>query len=236
MKALEVQGLRRAFGGLVAVNDVSFAVEPGEVVGVIGPNGSGKSTLFNLLTGVLKPDHGSIHLFGTDITRAAIHHIARLGVARTFQIPQLFINMTVRDNLLAATVEGSWHDAPERADAVLELLQLDPVSDQLARGLSGGQQRLLEMGRILMRSPKLVFLDEVAAGVHPKLRVTIMKAIEELRARRVGIFVIEHDMELTQTVCDRMIVMNAGSILAQGSFKEVTSDAAVMEAYLGGGL
>lgn len=230
---IEAQALRRTFGGLVAVNDIDFAVNAGEIVGFIGPNGSGKSTLFNLLTGVLKPDSGQVRLFGKNITGQPTHTIARAGVARTFQIPLLFGNMTVRENLLAASVESQWDTVVERSRQVLELLELGHMSDQLASSLSGGQQRLLEMGRVLMRDPKVVFLDEVAAGVHPRLRQIILSAIGTLRDQGVSIFVIEHDMELTKSICDRMIVMDAGQIIARGTFEEVTSDPTVMSAYLG---
>lgn len=233
MTVLEVTALRRTFGGLVAVQGIDFSVNAGEVVGFIGPNGSGKSTLFNLLTGVLKPDSGRIRLFGEDIVGRPTHLIARAGVARTFQIPMLFWNMTVHENLLAASVEGDWSTAQERAEQALELLELRHMAHQQARGLSGGQQRLLEMGRILMRDPRVVFLDEVAAGVHPRLRGIILNAIRKLRSQGASIFVIEHDMELTQSICDRMIVMDAGQIIAQGSFDEVTADPTVMKAYLG---
>src|SRR5699024_1831348 len=165
MNVLEVSALRRTFGGLVALQDVGFSASPGEVIGVIGPNGSGKSTLFNLLTGVLKPDTGQIKLFGKDIVGRSTHRIARAGVARTFQIPMLFWNMSVRENLFAASVEENWSTVDSRAEQVLQLLQLEHMANESARDLSGGQQRLLEMGRILMRDAKVVFLDEVAAGV-----------------------------------------------------------------------
>ena len=233
MSALEVRELRRSFGGIAAVAGVSFTVKPAEIVGIIGPNGSGKSTLFNLLTGVLKPDSGDVKLFGKDITRWPAHRVARAGLGRTFQIPALFTNMSVRENLWTASVEGDWKTAPERADKVLELLDLERVADELAGGLSGGQQRLLEMGRVLMRSPRVVLLDEVAAGVHPRLRQIILAAVRRLRDEDTTFLVIEHDMELAQDVCDRLIVMDAGQIVAEGSFEQITHDPHVMEAYLG---
>lgn len=233
MTVLEVSAVRRTFGGLVAVHGIDFTIDGGEVVGFIGPNGSGKSTLFNLLTGVLKPDSGNIRLFGEDIVGRPTHLIARAGVARTFQIPMLFWNMTLLENLLAATVEENWSTAQFRAEQVLELLELQHMTHHQARDLSGGQQRLLEMGRILMRDPKVVFLDEVAAGVHPRLREIILTAIRKLRGQGVSICVIEHDMELTQSICDRMIVMDAGKVIAEGPFETVTSDPTVMKAYLG---
>ena len=233
MTVLEVSAVRRTFGGLVAVQGIDFTIGAGEVVGFIGPNGSGKSTLFNLLTGVLKPDSGNIRLFGEDIVGRPTHLIARAGVARTFQIPMLFWNMTLLENLLAATVEENWSTAQSRAQRVLELLELQHMTHHQARDLSGGQQRLLEMGRILMRDPKVVFLDEVAAGVHPRLREIILTAIRKLRGQGVSICVIEHDMELTQSICDRMIVMDAGKVIAEGPFETVTADPTVMKAYLG---
>ena len=224
---------RHTLGGLVAVHGIDFTINAGEVIGFIGPNGSGKSTLFNLLTGVLKPDSGKIRLFGEGIVGRPTHLIARAGVARTFQIPMLFWNMTLFENLLAATVEENWVTAQSRAEQVLELLELQHMAHHQARDLSGGQQRLLEMGRILMRDPKLVFLDEVAAGVHPRLREIILAAIRRQRERGVSICVIEPDMELTQSICDRMIVMDAGKVIAEGDFDAVTSDPTVMKAYLG---
>lgn len=230
---LEVKDLGRSFGGIKAVDGVSFTVQQAEIVGIIGPNGSGKSTLFNLLTGVHKADRGKVTLFGHDITRKPSHKIARAGLSRTFQLPALFVNMSVRQNLWTAAVEGDWHAAPALAEDVLELLDLAHVAHELAGSLSGGQQRLLEMGRVLMQKPRLVLLDEVAAGVHPRLRQTILKAIRELRAKDTTFLIIEHDLELTQDICDRMIVMDAGKIVAEGSFEQITRDPHVMEAYLG---
>ena len=230
---LEVKDLGRSFGGIAAVDGVSFSVDQAEIVGIIGPNGSGKSTLFNLLTGVHKADRGQVTLFGHDITRTPSHKIARAGLSRTFQLPALFVNMSVRQNLWTAAVEGDWHGAPALANDVLELLDLGHVSEELAGSLSGGQQRLLEMGRVLMQAPRVVLLDEVAAGVHPRLRQIILTAIRELRSKDTTFLIIEHDLELTQDICDRMIVMDAGKIVAEGSFEKITHDPHVMEAYLG---
>ena len=233
MSVLEVSELRRAFGGIQAVDGVTFDVQPQEVVGIIGPNGSGKSTLFNLVTGVYRPDGGTIRLLGSDISRMAPHRIARAGLGRTFQIPGLFVNMTVRQNLLTAAVHGDWKAAPERADAVLEQLDITHVADDLAGSLSGGQQRLLEFGRVLMQDPRLILLDEVTAGVHPRLREIILGAIRRLREDGRTFVVIEHDMELVRTICERVIVMDAGQIVAQGPFDAVANDPHVVEAYLG---
>jgi branched-chain amino acid transport system ATP-binding protein len=233
MSVLEVQELRRAFGGIQAVAGVSFTVERQEIVGIIGPNGSGKSTLFNLVTGLHAPNAGTIRLLGRDVTGWTSHRIARVGLGRTFQIPALFTNMTVRQNLLTAAVQGSWKDAPQRAEQVLDALDLVRVADDLAGTLSGGQQRLLEFGRVRMHDPDLILLDEVTAGVHPRLREIILAEVGRLREQGRTFVVIEHDMELVRTICERVIVMDAGEIVAQGPFEEVARDQQVVEAYLG---
>jgi branched-chain amino acid transport system ATP-binding protein len=233
MSVLEVHDLRRAFGGIEAVAGVSFTVERQEIVGIIGPNGSGKSTLFNLVTGLHAPTAGTIRLLGRDVTGWTSHRIARVGLGRTFQIPALFINMTVRQNLLTAAVQGSWKDAPQRAEQVLDALDLVRVADDLAGTLSGGQQRLLEFGRVRMHDPDLILLDEVTAGVHPRLREIILGEVGRLREQGRTFVVIEHDMELVRTICERVIVMDAGEIVAQGPFEEVARDQQVVEAYLG---
>jgi branched-chain amino acid transport system ATP-binding protein len=233
MTVLAVENVARAFGGIRAVDGVTFGVEKAEIVGIIGPNGSGKSTLFNLLTGTLKPGAGTITLFDKNITKLPAYKIARAGLGRTFQIPALFVNMTVRENLWTAAVQFDWNNATARADTVLEQLELTRVADDLASSLSGGQQRLLEMGRILMQEPKVALLDEVAAGVHPRLRQIMLDAIRTLRDAGTTFLIIEHDMELAQDICDRIIVMDAGKIVAQGSFEEISHDPHVMEAYLG---
>lgn len=233
MSILQVSELFRAFGGIRAVDGVTFEVAQAEIVGIIGPNGSGKSTLFNLLTGAIKPDSGTVTLFDKNITRLAPHRIARAGLARTFQIPALFVNMTVRENLWTAAVQFDWDNARADADTVLDRLDFTHVAEDLASSLSGGQQRLLEMGRVLMRKPKVALLDEVAAGVHPRLRQIMLDAIRDLRDAGTTFLVIEHDMELAQDICDRILVMDAGKIVAQGSFEEISHDPHVMEAYLG---
>jgi branched-chain amino acid transport system ATP-binding protein len=233
MSVLEVRDLRRTFGGIEAVAGVSFAVARQEIVGIIGPNGSGKSTVFNLVTGLHAPTAGTIRLLGRDVTGWTSHRIARVGLGRTFQIPALFTNMTVRQNLLTAAVQGSWKDAPQRAERVLDALDLVRVADDLAATLSGGQQRLLEFGRVRMHDPDLILLDEVTAGVHPRLREIILGEVGRLREQGRTFVVIEHDMELVRTICERVIVMDAGEIVAQGAFEEVARDRQVVEAYLG---
>jgi branched-chain amino acid transport system ATP-binding protein len=233
MSVLEARDLRRAFGGIQAVAGISFGVDAQEIVGIIGPNGSGKSTLFNLVTGIHAPDSGTVRLLGRDVTGRPAHRMARAGLGRTFQIPGLFVNMTVRQNLLASAVHADWKGAPERAAGVLEQLDIAHVADDLAGTLSGGQQRLLEFGRVLMADPRVILLDEVTAGVHPRLREIILGAVGRLRDDGRTFVVIEHDMELVRTICDRVIVMDAGEIVAEGPFETIARDQQVVEAYLG---
>ncbi len=234
MSMLSVENLRRSFGGVQAVNDVSLEVEESEILGLIGPNGSGKTTLFNLVTGVHRPDAGRVAFRGRDTTGWSVYRIARLGLGRTFQIPALFLNMTVFENLLAAAVEAAdWKGAPGRAAEILGLLDLERLRDEPAESLSGGQQRLLELGRVLMQDPRLVLLDEVTAGVDPRLRSIILDAVRSLRHEGKTFVVIEHDMEFVSTICDRIVVMDFGSVVAAGDFEAISKDSQVMEAYLG---
>lgn len=233
MTALEVQGLERAFGGIKAVRGVSFTVEQQEIVGIIGPNGSGKSTLFNLLSGVYAPHAGTITLLGRNVTGWPSYRIARAGLGRTFQIPAPFANMTVRENLFAAAVEAAWQGVREKAVQVLAALDLGHVADDLAETLSGGQRRLLEFARVWMRGSSVILLDEVTAGVNPRLREIILGAVRKLRDQGKTFIIIEHDMELLRAVSERVIVMDAGVIVAQGRFADVASDPLVIDAYLG---
>ncbi len=233
MKAVEVRDLNLAFGGVKAVSGVSFGIDTAEIVGIIGPNGSGKSTLFNLLTGVYAPASGSIALLGRDITGWAPYRIARAGLGRTFQIPAPFTNMTVYENLLTAAVEGAWNTAHERAERIVDALGLAPVVHDPAETLSGGQLRLLEFGRVWMRDPAVFLLDEVTAGVNPRLRQIILDAVRGLRGQGKTFLVIEHDMELLQAIAERVIVMDAGLLVMEGSFAEVASNQQVIDAYLG---
>lgn len=230
---LVVRELYRHFGGIKAVNGVSLDVARHEIAGLIGPNGSGKSTLFSLVSGAVTPDRGQIRFDGHEIGGRKTHVIARLGLARTFQIPAMFDNMTVIENLLAAAAEGHWQGARERAAETLALLKLDHVADNRASDVSGGQQKLLEFGRVIMRQASLILLDEVTAGVHPNIRNIIVEAIARLRKRGVTFLIIEHDMEIVRNVCDRIIVMDAGRVVASGSFDDIVRDSEVMQTYLG---
>jgi branched-chain amino acid transport system ATP-binding protein len=230
---LVVRDLYRHFGGIKATDGVSIDVGRREIAGLIGPNGSGKSTLFSLVSGTVTPDRGQIRFDGHEIAGRSAHRIARLGLARTFQIPAMFDNMTVTENLLAAAAEGHWQGARERASETLSLLKLEPVADNRASDISGGQQKLLEFGRAVMRQASLILLDEVTAGVHPNIRKTILEAIARLRDRGVSFLIIEHDMEMVRNVCDRIIVMDAGRVVASGSFEEIVRNSEVMQSYLG---
>lgn len=230
---LAVRGVTRSFGGIQAVAEVDLDVERQEIVGLIGPNGSGKSTLFNLIAGAAAPDSGSIRFQGIDITGEPAYRIARRGMGRTFQIPSLFENMSVMDNLLAGAVEGAWRGAAARAREALELLELRAVRDHLASELSGGQQKLLELARLFMRQPTLLLLDEVTAGVHVNIRRIILDAVTRMRGEGATFIVIEHDMELIKTVCDRIVVMDSGRVVASGGFDDIAGNSEVMQAYLG---
>jgi branched-chain amino acid transport system ATP-binding protein len=248
---LHARGLTRRFGGFIAVNDVSITMAPGGLVGVIGPNGAGKSTLFALLTGFLQPDLGEVRLGGRDITRLAPQLRARAGVARTFQVPREFAGMSVRDNLMAAAPDQSGERllnlflGPARirreeeaiaakAEETARFLKLTPVLDNLAGGLSGGQKKLLEIGRALMADPGLMLLDEPFAGVNPVLIEEIMARIRELNARGIGFLIIEHDLAALTRLVPLLHVMDQGRIIASGAPEEVLARAEVREAYLGG--
>lgn len=230
---LVLEGLVKRFGGVAAVDGVSLSVAPLEIVGVIGPNGSGKSTLFNLVAGTLPLDEGRVWLGDIEVTGQSAWRIARAGIARTFQIPSLFDNISVRDNLLTAAVEGDWKGAPQRARDVMEMLEIGQVADNLASELSGGQQKLLEFGRVCMRDPEVVLLDEVTAGVHMNIRRIILEAIRKVRDSGVTFLIIEHDMEMVREICDRIVVMDAGRVVVEGSFDEITNNVEVQQAYLG---
>ncbi len=230
---LVVRDLYKHFGGIKATNGVTLEVRRQEIAGLIGPNGSGKSTLFSLVAGTVAPDTGQIRFDGHEIAGKSAHAVARLGLARTFQIPALFENMTVTENLLVAAAEGHWQGAHERAAETLALLRLEHVAENRASDLSGGQQKLLEFGRAVMRQASLVLLDEVTAGVHPNIRKIILEAITRLRERGITFLIIEHDMEMVRSVCDRIIVMDSGRVVTSGTFSEIVRNSEVMQTYLG---
>lgn len=249
---LEAQGLTRTFGGIQAVRDCSLSVAPGEIVGLIGPNGAGKSTAFNLIAGSLAPDRGRIVFDGTDITRLRVDTVSRLGLVRTFQIPQPFSKLTVLENLLVAAPRqrgeqfwGVWISPgtirkQERrlegaAREILDFLRLGPRANQLAGTLSGGQKKLLELGRALMTGPRLILLDEPVAGVAPKMRQAIADRVSELRSDGMTFLIVEHRMDFIMSISDRLYVMAEGTVLMDGTPTEVQQHDRVLRAYLGVG-
>lgn len=248
------QDVHKHFGGFRAVDGATIEIAEGSITGLIGPNGAGKSTLFNVIAGVLKPTSGKITMAGEDITGLAPHELFHKGLLRTFQIAHEFSSMTVRENLMMVPGgqrgERLW-DAwfrrgqvaederalAKKADEVLEFLTIDHLADEKAGNLSGGQKKLLELGRTMMVDAKVVFLDEVGAGVNRTLLNTIGDAIVRLNRERGYTFcLIEHDMDFIARLCDPVIVMAEGKVLAKGKADEIMQNEAVIEAYLGTGL
>jgi branched-chain amino acid transport system ATP-binding protein len=247
---LVVDGVRKHFGGLRALDGVSLEVARGSITGLIGPNGAGKTTLFDVLSGLLSADAGEIRLGPHRIDRRPAHEIARLGVARTFQIPRPLARLTVLENLLLyakqqpgerlrglvarrAAIDADEAALRARAAGILELTELAPLSDARAETLSGGQKKLLELARVLMAEPALILLDEPGAGVNPTLMRSLVAAIRALHARGMTFLLIEHDMDLITELCDPVVVLAEGRRLVEGPFEEVRRDPRVLEAYLG---
>ena len=251
---IRVENLHKKFGGFSAVDGANLAVAPGERVAIIGPNGAGKSTLFNVIAGVYAPTSGRVIMDGEDISGLAPHQLFHKGLLRTFQLAHEFSSMTVRENLMMVpagqtgeTLINTWFKRGrireeekalrKKADEVLEFLTISHVADEKAGNLSGGQKKLLELGRTMMVDAKIVFLDEVGAGVNRTLLMTIADAIVRLNKERGYTFcVIEHDMDFIGKLCDPVIVMAEGKVLAQGSADSIMQNEAVIEAYLGRGL
>jgi branched-chain amino acid transport system ATP-binding protein len=250
---LEVEALCKSFGGITALDGVSFQVEPGTLTGLIGPNGAGKSTTFNTITGSLQPDSGKVRFAGEDITAHSPDRIAQKGLVRTFQISREFQNMTVIENLMLAPsaqdgesmlrsitpglrsgVREQEEALFERAWDMLELFDIDHLALENAGALSGGQRKLLELARALMLDPQMLMLDEPFAGVNPTLEKTLIDRIESLRDAGQTFLLVEHDMNMIMNHCERVIVMHRGDTLLAGTPEEVQSEERVIEAYLGG--
>ena len=251
MALLEVQSVSRHFGGFTAVNQVSMQLQAHEILGIAGTNGAGKSTLFAGIAGQQPPDSGSIVFAGKDITKLPPFQRARLGLLRTFQIPREFSNLTVHENLLVAASNPQGErllnafiqgpslrkreaELSEKADSILHFLNLHKVRDVRAAGLSGGQKKLVELGRVLMLDPKCILLDEPFAGVNPVLIEEICTHVQSLNAKGIAFIVIEHHLQALKNISHRMLVMDRGSVLAEGLPEEVLKNPRVQAAYMGG--
>ena len=246
-----VQDVVKHFGGLAAVDGVSMEIKQGTITGLIGPNGAGKSTLFNLIAGNLNPESGSIYLDGEDVTGLKPHTLFSKGLLRTFQIAHEFQSLSVLDNLMMVpslqvgeSLLGAWFKREKvvrqeaemrgKAEEVISFLNMGHLANELAGNLSGGQKKLLELGRTMMASPKVVILDEVGAGVNRTLLKEIGDAILSMNRERGFTFcMIEHDMDFISRLCDPVVVMAEGKILAQGSVEKIKANEDVIEAYLG---
>jgi branched-chain amino acid transport system ATP-binding protein len=244
MPLLEVRELSKHFYHLSALSQVSLAVEPGELLGVIGPNGSGKTTLFNCVTGVLRPSAGQVLFQGEDITGLSADHVSRRGLSRTFQLIQVFPEMTVLENMLMAAQERTGtllgrllrrEEAVEtdRALGLLTYLGIAGLRENLAANLSYGQQKLLDFGMALMPEPRLVLLDEPLAGVNPTMIKHLVDHILDLNARGHTFVVIEHNMEVVMSLCRRIVVLSQGERIAEGTPAEVAANPLVLDAYFG---
>jgi branched-chain amino acid transport system ATP-binding protein len=233
---LETIDLTKRFGSLVANKKISLSIDEGEIRGIIGPNGSGKTTFFNTVSGFYDPDEGTVRFDGKDVTEWEPHRLARRGLGRTFQIVSPFKNMTVRQNLLAVQTgaKESSDERHERAEEIMAFLDIDHIADNQARGMSGGQQKLLELARVLMLDPQLVMLDEPAAGVNPVLEDRIMQHINDLNDEGTTFVVVEHDMNVIRELANKVSVFDTGEHIAQGLFEDVSQDERVRRAYLGG--
>jgi branched-chain amino acid transport system ATP-binding protein len=233
---LVVQNLSRSFGSLAAVNDLSFEVHRGEILGIMGPNGAGKTTVFNLLTGVLKPNSGSVFLDGKDITRLSAAKRCRAGIGRTYQVPRPFVKMTVLENLMVAAVHGGGFlekKAMRKSDEILDMINLSSVRDNFAGSLSLLDRKRLELGRALATQPSLILIDEVAGGLTEKEVEQLLEIVKEIQQQGITIIWIEHIMMMMSEGADRILCIAEGKRMQCGDPSEVMGSKEVLECYLG---
>ncbi len=242
---VEVSALSKSFGGLRALADVTFDVRPGEILGIIGPNGAGKTALINTVSGFYRPDSGTVRFDGSDVTRLSMHRIGRLGIARTFQNIRLFRRMTALENVMVAAPHCAtapfrsilrWQRRRDIAAALetLAAVGLADQADRLAGGLAYGDARRLEIARALAAAPRLLMLDEPAAGMNEDESASLVEDITKLRPRLAAIVLIEHDMTVVRSLADRLLALDAGRVIAEGTPDSVLRHPQVVEAYLGG--
>lgn len=234
--SLAIEGVGRRFAGLVALDDVSFAVRPGLVTGLIGPNGAGKSTLINAISGVVPPSSGRVLLNGTDTALVPVHEVPTRGLGRTFQNIRLFRNLTVLENVIVAAdaVAGPGEDSRAAAMAALAVVGMQDLASRPATSLPYGAQRRLEIARALALRPSFLLLDEPAAGMNPAETDALISVLRQIQAaHRIGLLVVEHDLKLIMRLCDRIVVLNKGQMIAEGTPEEIRANPAVIEAYIG---
>jgi neutral amino acid transport system ATP-binding protein len=239
---LEIQNLSKRFGGVTAVDDCSVAIEPGSVTGLIGPNGSGKTTVFNLITGFIGKDSGDVRFMEKSIAGLGPDRIYGLGIGRTFQLARIFPRLTALENMLVPVrragfrglfSRGQWHEERSRAMEMLEFMEISHVAGLIGGSLSYGQRKLLELAAVMMARPRMVLLDEPAGGVNPALLERIAEHIRDLNRQGVAFLLVEHNMPFVMSLCQDVVVLQRGRVIARGTPTEVRANPAVLDAYLG---